>query len=333
MTQMSEMNEEGPPSQKVPEQSGLGLMLLKMLAKPGALKRMRVMDPDEERYVRPPRPYELPEYREGMPHCTSNEKYLRPTRWCNPREPEVIAMANELGAYELSEWEFAEAAFWFVKTNFTPEFRPLGPVSDSLKKGTGTCFHMNSVWAALCRAAGIKARYKTFNMMLPPLFLTGKGSERGKEVANMFNRGLPEIEGEVCIDGKWVVGYLAMRPELLANAYVPITRLGEDAIGLTFPLAPGATITRFEGVTATSMLPMRISFGALLRLAPAAMERANLVVKEAVLLGSKVIEGAGGLEEYDRQARSKDERLPVGKIVDSMKEAMHPELVDVEFKE
>jgi hypothetical protein len=37
-----------------------------------------------------------------MKRCTSNEKYLRPTRWCNPREPIIVAMAHELGAYELS---------------------------------------------------------------------------------------------------------------------------------------------------------------------------------------------------------------------------------------
>ena len=69
------------------------------------------MGPDEERYVRPLREYEIPPFRESMNYCTSNERYLRPTRWCNPREPEVIAMANELGAYELSDYEFAEAAY------------------------------------------------------------------------------------------------------------------------------------------------------------------------------------------------------------------------------
>ncbi|MGZ4918409.1 MAG: hypothetical protein ACXV5E_08405, partial [Halobacteriota archaeon] len=148
MTHVSEITEHGHPSQEAPKQSKLamGSTIVKTLANPGALRKMRTMDPDEERYVRPPREYDLPEYREDMPHCKSNEKYLRPTRWCNPREPLVIAMANELGAYELSDYEFAEAAYWFVKTKFTPEFLSLNSVSDSLKRGTGTCFHMNSVW-------------------------------------------------------------------------------------------------------------------------------------------------------------------------------------------
>ncbi|MGZ4936730.1 MAG: transglutaminase-like domain-containing protein, partial [Halobacteriota archaeon] len=169
---MIDMNQESLPSQEArkPTELALGPIIRKMLANPAALKKMRTMGPDEERYIRPPWPYDLPEYRHGMPHCTSSEKYLRPTRYCNPREPLVIAMANELGAYELSDWEFAEAAYWFVKTKFIAEFMPLNSVTDSLRRGTGTCFHMNSVWIALCRAAGIKARYKTFNMMLPDEF-------------------------------------------------------------------------------------------------------------------------------------------------------------------
>jgi transglutaminase-like putative cysteine protease len=181
-----------------------------------------VMGPDEERYVRPPREYEIPEYRKGMRYCTSNEKYLRPTRWCNPREPEVIAMANELGAYELPDYEFADAAYWFVKTNLVAEMLPLDSVSATLTRGTGTCYHLISVWIALCRAAGIKARYKTFNMMLPDeIAILERSGARTREVFN--TGGTPEGEGEVCIDGKWVVGHVAMRPELLARVGLPIT--------------------------------------------------------------------------------------------------------------
>jgi hypothetical protein len=34
-------------------------------------------------------------------------------------------MANELGAYELSDYEIADAAYWFVKTKLVVEFLPL----------------------------------------------------------------------------------------------------------------------------------------------------------------------------------------------------------------
>jgi hypothetical protein len=95
----------GYATQQALKQSKLiwGLTVAKLvLRNPGAFKKLMVMGPDEPRYSRPPRAYELPEYREGMKRCTSNEKYLRPTRWCNPREPIIVAMAHELGAYELS---------------------------------------------------------------------------------------------------------------------------------------------------------------------------------------------------------------------------------------
>jgi len=305
MTHVSEITEHGHPSQEAPKQSMLatGSTIVKTLANPGALRKMQTMDPDEERYVRPTREYELPEYREGMKHCISNEKYLRPTRWCNPREPLVIAMANELRAYELSDYEFAEAAYWFVKTKFTPEFLSLNSVSDSLKRGTGTCFHMNSVWVALCRAAGIKARYKSFTMVLPDEIMSVASSfgEAGEMTGDLFNRGFPEMEGEVCIDGTWTVGHVSMRPELLASNYLPITRFGEDAIGLTLLLAPGGTIKRFESVS----LKFDILMKAIMWSAPAMMERANLMTTESRSMGRTIIEMAGGLEAYDRAARAR----------------------------
>jgi transglutaminase-like putative cysteine protease len=99
---------------------------------------------------------------------------------------------------------------------------PLDSVSATLTRGTGTCYHLISVWIALCRAAGIKARYKTFNMMLPDeIAILERSGARTREVFN--TGGTPEGEGEVCIDGKWVVGHVAMRPELLARVGLPIT--------------------------------------------------------------------------------------------------------------
>ena len=300
MTQVSKIAEQEQTSQELPKQLRLeGLSFVQMLLKnPAALKKFRVMEPDEPRYVRPLREYELPEYREGTKHCTSNEKYLRPTRWCNPREPLVIAMANELGAYKLSDCEFANAAYWFVKTKLAAEMLPLDSVSATLKRGTGTCYHLISVWIALCRAAGIKARYKTFNMRLPEEIMALERS--GANTRDVFNTGgTPEGEGEVCIDGKWVVGHVAMRPEILARLGLPITKLGEDAIGLTLVLVPG-TIKRFESIP----LRLGIEMKALMWLAPAAMERTNVAVQTKMLPpGRTLIQEAGGREAYDKMVR------------------------------
>ena len=153
---------------------------------------------------------------------------------------------------------------WFVKTKFVAEFVPLNSVSATLKRGTGTCYHLTSVWIALCRAAGIKARYKTFMMMLPDEMMSLEVSEGEAMTADMFNTGVPEGEGEVCIDGKWVVGHVAMRPEITLAAGLPIPKFGEDAIGLTFKLIPG-TIKRFESLPLTMGITMKatrvVNFG------------------------------------------------------------------------
>jgi len=309
MTQVSEITEQGHTSLEVPKTSkiGMGMTFAKMLLKnPAALRRFKVMGPDEERYVRPPREYEIPPFRESMKYCTSNEKYLRPTRYCNSREPEVTAMATELGAYELSDYEFAEAAYWFVKTNLLAEMLPLDGVSATLKRGTGTCYHLISVWIALCRAAGIKGRYKTFNMLLPAEIMNQEEAEAEAELAGMYNSGLPEAEGEVYIDGNWVVGHVAMRPELFARLGLPITKFGEDAIGSTFTLIPG-TVKRFESLS----LKYGIAMNALMWLAPAAMERSGIYITNFLPQGRKIIEEAGGLEAYDMKARERRLALPI----------------------
>jgi hypothetical protein len=301
MTRVDEIGAHESSHQEIPKQSRLTEMasLTKMMFKnAAAFRKLRVIGPGEERYVRPPRRYELPPFREDMRNSTSNEQYLRPTRWCNPREPEVVAMANELGAYELSDYEFAEAAYWFVKTKMVAEMLPLDSVSMTLKRGTGTCYHLISVFIALCRAAGIKARYKTFRMKLPEAIMNLEMSEQETAMVPMFNMGAPEGEGEAYIDGTWVVAHVAMRLELFAVHGLPITKLGEDSIDMTFELIPG-TIKRFES------LPLRlgIAMKAGSWLAPATMERANISIQTRCLQGKLIIEKAGGIEAYDQNAR------------------------------
>jgi len=303
MTQVSEITKGEPTQQELPRQSRLkgAVSLTKMMLKnAGAFRKLRSMGPNEKRYVRPPREYQIPQFRKNMKYCTSNEKYLRPTRWCNPREPEVVAMANELGAYELPDFEFAETAFWFIKTKMVAEMLPLDGVGATLKRGTGTCYHLISVFIALCRAAGIKARYKTYTMKLPETIMSVEMDEQEAMVGDMFNMGTPEGEGEAYIDGTWMVAHVAMRPEIYAIAGLPITKLGEDSIGLTLEVVPG-TIKRFES------LPLRlgIALKAGVWLAPGAMERANIAIQKRVPRGRRIIEEAGGVEAYDRNAREK----------------------------
>lgn len=112
---------------------------------PSTLTTMRRMGPDEERCVAPPRCYEIPEYRNDMKYCSSKEKYLR-LHHTNPRE-RVVAFAHELGAYELPDREFAEATYWWTKTNMRWAMTSWYGAGETLERGIGTCWHLNNTCA------------------------------------------------------------------------------------------------------------------------------------------------------------------------------------------
>ncbi len=273
------------------------LFIKSFLKDPAAVKRFLVMNPGEERYIRPPRSYELPLFHESMQYCASDEKYLRPTPFCNPRESQVIAMANQLGAYEKTDYEFAEAALAFVKYNMTLELRPLNNVTTTLQRGTGQCWHLINVFVAVCRAAGIKVRFYSFKSVLREEqrdFILGLDPFFGKLYEVMNFSALPEA----CINGKWMDADVVSSPEMQAAQGLPITKLGEGSIGLWVEPISGPT-TRFE-----SMPPwINRGFKMLKWFAPALMERINVSTQKQYALGRKIIEDAGGIEAYDRKAR------------------------------
>jgi len=310
MASLREMKEKG----YIPQRMYLKLMLggalslsKTLLLNLRDLKKVRNMGAGEEKYVRPPRRYELPEYREGMKYCKSNEKYLRPTLYCNPRAPEVIALANELGAYEKSDYEFAESAFEFVKRNMTLEILPMDGVENTIRRGTGTCFHQISVFIALCRAAGIKARYKMFamNMIKAWYDTTIKVDPLVKKWYDSMGYFMIEGEGEAYVDGKWVVAHVGPTSERQAASGVPITKFGEDSLGNWFFALPG-TIMRMESIPyglggATRLLK---------KIAPGSMERVNASILRQIEAGKKLIEEAGGEEAYDAKVRKKLPKTP-----------------------
>ncbi|MGZ4904814.1 MAG: transglutaminase domain-containing protein [Halobacteriota archaeon] len=279
-----------------------------ILVHPSAFMKNRKMRPDEERYIHIARRYEIPAFRKDMRHSASNEVYLRPTRYCNPREPEIIAMANALGAYELSDREFAEAAFWFVKDNIAFEMLPLDSAVNTLKRGTGTCIHYITLFNALCRAAGIKARYKFFAMSYERY---STSSRHGGGIIDPLWDGMydslgyvmAEAESEVYIDGVWMVSYPVTPAEVQASAGLPIIKLGEEPIGVFFDVIPRTT-RRVESV------PIGIDWGVkiLLRISPASGERVAVHYQRRDKRGRQVIAEAGGREAYNRMARERLQR-------------------------
>ena len=313
MTKENNSAENGAAPRQAPKAENEAFLLLKNLVKsPLTLKKLRRMGQDEVRYVAPARRYELPEYRTGMKYSTSKEPYLRPTRWCNPHEPLVVALAHQLGAYELSDREFAEAAYWWVKTNMWYAMRPFDGAGATIKRGTGFCFHFVNTYVALCRCAGIKTRYKGYTMRLP---------EDAKELTDIDsgfaeawgNAGdvVKEAEGEVYLDGTWVTAYLAQPAALTAANGWPITDFGESSIGMYFDALPGS-IQRFESLSLRFGLSLRFQN----MLAPATMERLSARMSRLQRLGQQKIEEVGGLQEYNRVAKNKFAVFAASDILD-----------------
>lgn len=266
------------------------------------VKRLRQPKASDERYVRPPRRFEFQELPQDVRPKVSHTRYLRATRYCNPWSPQVTAIAHSLGAHKAPALQYAQAAFDFAKEKLTLEIAPVDSVEASLERGTGTCFDLISVFIALCRAAGIPARYKIF---ATEMIQTWRESvidvdplvQKWYDSLGYF---LLEGEGEAYVDGQWIVAHVGPTAERQAAAGIPITRFGEDALGTWFHAKPG-TIMRLEaippGLAAGSRLLHKIS--------PGSMERINISVQKQIARGRQILADAGGQQAYNQQVRQK----------------------------
>lgn len=303
MTSLFEIKEKGYIPQKMYAKlfiAGAFSLSKTLLFNMGDLKKLRNTPPGSQRYIRPKRDYEIPKFTKDMKINNSNEKYLRPTLYCDHREPEVVALAYKLGAYKKSDKEFAEAAFELVKEHMILEICPFNRVGETINRGTGTCFHLITVFIALCRAAGIKARYKVFAMNMIKAWYDSmvEADPLVKKWYDSMGYFMLEGEGEVFIDGKWVVAHVGAEAERQAAAGIPITKFGEDSIGRWFFAIPG-TIMIMESI------PYGFSGSTKLlkKIAPGSMERVNISIQKQIQKGRKIIKEAGGVEAYDRMAR------------------------------
>jgi hypothetical protein len=254
-------------------------------------------------YMRPAPTYTIPDYTPDMKYCNSEEKYLRPTLFCDCRAPEIIAMAHFLGAYQKSDRVFAEAAFEFVKRKVILEIIPLDDVVPTLTRATGTCVHKNSLFIALCRAAGIPGRYKFFALTMLDTWMAPalEHVPLMKKWYDAMGLFLLHGESEVFIDGKWVTADVGAEPQRQAASWMPVTKLGEDSAGLwLFPI-PGTTLRR-ESVPLGLGVPSQILMKNLL---PNQVAGINIGILEQIEKGRKLIEEMGGEALYDAEARKR----------------------------
>lgn len=262
------------------------------------IKKLSQISQTQKKYQRPPRRYELSVYNESMNYCQKNEKFLRPTLYCNSHDPTVVALAHQLGAYQKSDKEFAEAAFEFAKRKLTLEMVPLDGVEKTIKRGTGTCLHEISVFVALCRAAGIKARYKLYSLtMIDAWSDTIANDPMVQKWSDAMGYFMIHGEGEAYIDGEWMVCDVGPTPERQAASKIPITRFGEDSIGVWFSAVPG-TIMQVESLSYGLDFMMRL----VNKMAPATVDNVNANVFSQIQKGGQILKEKGETA-YDAEIR------------------------------
>jgi len=218
--------------------------------------------------------------------------------YCNSHAPEIVALAHQLGAYQKSDREFAEAAFEFAKRKLILEMLPLDGVENTLQRGTGTCLHELSVFVALCRAAGIKARYKLYSMtMIDAWSDTLADDPMVKKWSDAMGYFMIHGEAEAYVGGKWMVCDVGPTPERQAASNIPITRFGEDSIGIWFSVIPG-TIMEVESISFGLNAMMKLVF----KVAPATVDNVNANILDQIKRGEKIL-AEKGEKEYDAEIR------------------------------
>ena len=246
-------------------------------------------------------PYRIPEYKEGMPYNKSNERYLRPTHFCESDAPEIIALANELGAFKKSDREYAEAVFEFVKNNIKLSFVGLDGAVATLKRGSGTCLHQLSLFAALCRAGGLPARYRLYSLaLIESMYDSMVGASPVlKDWYDAFGTFMLHGTAEVLIDGEWVVADPTFTPEYEMAMGVPLAKLGDDPTGMwNYPVE--GTMMLLEGLpygagAVWNALVNWIAKGEVLKI--------NMSIEEGRKRGRKMLEEIKEGGRYDMEVR------------------------------
>jgi transglutaminase-like putative cysteine protease len=85
-------------------------------------------------------------------------KYLQPSPFIESRDPQVVALASQIGE-GLTGWAKAKALFDWVQANVKYEFaETIKPATAALADRRGDCEELSSLFIALCRASQIPAR-------------------------------------------------------------------------------------------------------------------------------------------------------------------------------
>jgi hypothetical protein len=162
------------------------------------------------------------------------------------------------------------------------------------------------VFVALCRAAGIPARYKFFALTILDAWMTPalEHAPLMKQWYDAMGLFLMHGEAEAYIDGEWVTADAGAEPQRQASAWMPVTKLGEDSAGLWLFPVPGTMFHR-ESIPLGLGLPSRILMKKFL---PNQVAGINNGILEQIEKGRKLMEEMGGEAVYDAEVRRRRQK-------------------------
>jgi hypothetical protein len=245
-------------------------------------------------------PYTIPPYQPGMKFCKSQEKYLRPSRLIESEAPEIISMANELGAFQKPDKDFVDHCFTFIQRNIRFSFAsPLRGARQTLLFGEGNCFGKANLFMAFCRAGHVPARLKTINTALTQQIYEVFPGEFPivKDIYDATGYFALHTVAEAFVDGKWQVAD-SIDDRYQATMGLPLTRFGDDPQGKWNWEVPGGTYSYekipwlFEILVKAAL---KVNRGLLTFIQAGEAERLEA--------GRRILDEMGGEEAYDRKVR------------------------------
>jgi transglutaminase-like putative cysteine protease len=140
--------------------------------------------------------------------------YLKPSKFCESDAPEIKALAKRIAGKGKGR-AAANAIFKWVRDRVDYRIVPLVGARNLLKRKPlkGMCMDKTNLFVALCRAAGIPARYKVLDCDL---------KVRTKAVDK---RAKVHAVGEVLLNGKWTIADPAF--DRRVSRLVAVPKLGQ----------------------------------------------------------------------------------------------------------
>jgi len=252
-------------------------------------------------------PYEIPLFTPDMKYCNSKEPYLRPTYAIQSNAPEIIALANSLGAFQKSDRDYILTAFEWVRDNIALRFVPDLSALDTLRAGRAHCMGKTGLLAALCRCGGLPCRVKVNPIGVEERTISLMGADFSQEVRVFYEALFGMIENiwphnllEIKIDGEWIPTDPVFEPEIACALGYPIATMGADPSNLGFAAKETGKFYYIESYPALFV----DAFKFLLMLGPGLCYAVNESLKRAAQQGKEILKNSGGIESYNKRFKN-----------------------------